>query len=329
MEEISDAGSIPASSINKNRVQVALCFCLNRSTFPCSFFASIVVEYAKINDGNNIFMRRRQRRRTIPIKPTIIVFAVVVLLGLIFLISSGGKIYKSSKKNSDEISQNTAVLKELSAKVPENDEEYKPPAEINLSEEEKKIIETPSDSFNDDEIRSWFQGSVVLGDSITSAAQEFGFLDTDVIIARIGTSLTGSDDLLEDGISRNPKLIVLFFGANDIDNYGGDPNAFVSAYNDAVSKIRASLPDVPIYLHAILPVQEGVYAGDEFAPRVAFNEALKAYCEKTDNVYYINADFILEQMPELFEPDGMHPVASFYPRWLTYIADVTGLSGSN
>ena len=274
-------------------------------------------------------MNKRQRRKSIPIRPTIIVFAVVVLLGLIFLISSGGKIYKSSKKNSEEIAQNTAVLKELSSKVPESSEEYKPPAEIDLSDEEKKILEADIDSFDDAQIRSWFQGSVILGDSITSAAEEFGFLDTDVIIAKIGISLIGSEDLLDDAISRNPKLIVLFFGANDIDNYGGDPNAFVDAYNSAVSRIRSSLPDVPIYLHAILPVQEGVYTGDEFAPRTSFNEALEAYCLKTDNVYYINADFLLEQKPELFEPDGMHPVSTFYPRWLTYIADVTGLSGTN
>ena len=61
---------------------------------------------------------------------------------------------------------------------------------------------------------------------------------------------------------------------------------------------------------------------------IALGKSGILYCLKTDNVYYINADFLLEQKPDLFEPDGMHPVSTFYPRWLTYIADVTGLSGT-
>ncbi len=274
-------------------------------------------------------MNQRRRKKKLPIRPTIIVFAVVVLLGLIFLIASGGKIYKSSRKNADEISQNTLALQELEAKTPTNYQEYRPPSEINLSDEQKKILDTPLDQFDDNEIRARFQGCVIMGDSITNAAWEFGFLDTDVIVAQIGARLMSSDELFDQAISLHPYVAFLFFGANGIADFGGDANAFVSAYNDAVLRLKESLPDVTIYLHAILPAQEGVYDGEEFAPRVEFNKALEEYCAKTEGVYYVNADFLLEQMPELYEPDGLHPVSTFYPRWLTYLADVAGLKAEN
>lgn len=270
----------------------------------------------------------RRRKKKIPVKETIIVFAVVVLLGLIFLIASGGRIYKSAKANASEIEQNGKLLKELEERVPETVKEEipKPAPELNLNTEEDKIMSMTLEDYDDALARRWFQGSVILGDSITMAAAEYGYLDYDVILARIGAGLENSGDLIADAVSRHPSVLFLFFGANDISNYLGDPELFVSQYRAAVGTIRSSLPDTPLYLIAILPEQEGVGYEEGYEYREQYNEALKKYCDQTENVYYINTDFILERNTDFYDADGIHPTAAFYPRWLTCLADVSGLS---
>ena len=283
---------------------------------------------------------QRRRKKKIPVRGTIALFVLVAVLGLIFLISSGGKIYKSSKANAAEIDDNVKILKELSEKTPRSAASESVPSEpaepapepktdVDLSAEEAKIMSITMNSYNDAELRKWFEGNVILGDSITMAAAEYGFLDYDVIVAKIGGGLTSSDDLFEEAIAKYPQVLFMCFGANDISNYLGDPNLFISQYSAAVDKLRASLPDTVFYLHAIMPVEEGVYYEEGFEYREAYNQALKEYCDKTDKTYYINSDFILQQNPDLYDADGMHPTGAFYPPWLTYLADMSGLSGNH
>lgn len=274
-------------------------------------------------------MSHQKKRKKIPVRATIIVFAVIVILGIIFLIASGGKIYKSSKRNSEEIEKNVAALKELETRTPAESGAYVPPAEFDLDEEQKKILETPSEDFNADQIRSYFQGSVILGDSITMAAEEYGYLGFDVICAEIGAGPLSAEGLFEDAIARNPAVLFVVFGSNDISNYNGDPALFIEQYGSMAERLKTALPNTAIYMHGILPIQEGIANEEGFEYRTLYNDALEKYCAEHDGIYYINADFILDQKPELYDADGIHPVSDFYLRWLTYLADVSGLSGGN
>ena len=75
-----------------------------------------------------------------------------------------------------------------------------------------------------------------------------------------------------------------------------------------------------------MPQQEGVGTEPGFEYRELYNSALEEYCNKTDGVEFISADFILEAQPELYDVDGVHPVGAFYPKWLTFLSDMAGLT---
>ena len=264
---------------------------------------------------------QRNRKKRIPVKETVIVFAIVAVLAIIFLIAAG-PVYRGSPKNQPEIEEGVRVLKEQEAKAPVNFE-INQPAEIkDLSAEQEKIMSMTEEDFKP----SWFQGTVLLGDSITLAAEEYEVMGPDVIIARIGAGLENSEDLLEDAISRNPSVVFFAFGNNDISSYLGDPSLFVDQYRTTIQKFKEALPNTVFYICDILPVQPGYEAPEGFEYRDAYNSALEAFCEETENVYYINSDFLLEKDPGLYDADGIHPVRDFYPKWLTYLADCAGLS---
>lgn len=288
---------------------------------------------------------RRRRRKKIPVKGTIIVFAVIVILGLVFLIASGGKIYKGEKGKEAEIEANVKTLKELDAKTPKTSQaaapsdpspsapsgtregEIKPAPSIDLNAEEEKIMSMTLEDYDDAKARSWFSGTVILGDSITMAIEEYGYLGNDVICAKIGAGFLNSDDLFADAVSKHPSVLFIFFGANDISNYLGNPELFIEQYQQSVESLRSQLPGTVFYAIGILPEQEGVGYEEGYEYREAYNEALKQYCEKTKDLNYLNADFILERNPDFYDADGIHPTASFYPRFLTFLADSAGLSG--
>lgn len=279
---------------------------------------------------------RGRRKKKIPIRKTILVLLAVVLLGLIFLIAGGGAVFHSSASRKEEIQGNVKVLKELETKKPAKEEKTepsgskdskdKPQAQTDLTGEEEKIMNLDLDKYNDALTRKWFEDAVILGDSLTLAAAEYGYLDYDVIMAAVGASLESSDDMFNTAIAKNPSVVFMFYGGNDISNYLGDPQKFIDQYKTALDKLQGALPDSTFYLHAILPELKGVGYEPGYEFREDYNKALEEFCETRDNVYYINADFILEKDQSLYEPDGIHPGPKFYPRWLTYLADVSGLS---
>lgn len=295
---------------------------------------------------NRRYMAVKKRKKRIPVKGTVIVLAVTVILGIVFFISGGLKIYTGSRKNQAEIQENVQILKEMSTKEPSSSRKTAgqetgpssgdstedpsgqtahPAAAIDLSAEQEKIMNMNLDDYNNEQTKLWYQGSVILGDSITMAAAEYGYLDYDVIVAKIGVGLSNGDEQFAEAIEKQPKALFICLGNNDISNYLGDPELFTSQYKEALATLREGLPDTPFYLCSILPVQEGVYE-EGFEYREVYNNALEQLCENTDNTFYVNADFILEQNPDLYDEDGIHPVSGFYPLWLTYLADVSGLS---
>ena len=56
-----------------------------------------------------------------------------------------------------------------------------------------------------------------------------------------------------------------------------------------------------------------------------YNEKLEELCGEM-TVTFLNAGFILEQDPSLYEKDGIHARKDFYYKWLTYMADMAGIS---
>lgn len=69
---------------------------------------------------------------------------------------------------------------------------------------------------DDVQIRQAFAGSVILGDSITNSIVEYGYLDTDVVVAKLGLSVAGADEQIATAISLNPSHVFMAFGSNDL-----------------------------------------------------------------------------------------------------------------
>ena len=90
---------------------------------------------------------------------------------------------------------------------------------------------------------------MIVGDSITESIAEYGFLDTSIVVAKLGLRIDDADEQINTAINLNPSTFFLSFGANDLEIYNGDPTGFIDAYREKVNQIKEALPDTPIYIN--------------------------------------------------------------------------------
>ena len=198
-------------------------------------------------------------------------------------------------------------------------------ANIAVSSDAESWDGQESTILSDVEIRQVFQGSVILGDSITNSITEYGYLDTDVVVAQLGLCLAAADSHIETAIALQPSHIFMAFGSNDLEIYISDASAFIDAYKVQLKKLQDALPGVPIYINGILPILPStIESNPPLGYYEDYNTALKAMCEETGCVYIDNS-FIVENNESMYEPDGEHVVMSYYPKWLTNMAKIAGL----
>ena len=166
------------------------------------------------------------------------------------------------------------------------------------------------------QIRQAFAGSVIVGDSITQAISEYGYLDTDVVVSKRGLSVVNAQEQFSTAISLNPSHVFLAFGTNDLEIYNGDPTGFIDAYREKVQMVKDALPDVPIYINSILPIQDFAIASNPALGYYSqFNQALSDFCDEMDCTFIDNT-FLVEDS-SMYEPDGEHVIMDYYPKWLT------------
>ena len=175
----------------------------------------------------------------------------------------------------------------------------------------------------DVQIKQAFQGTVIVGDSITESIAEYGFLDTSIVVAKLGLRIDDADDQINTAISLNPSVFFLSFGANDLEIYNGDSSAFIDAYRVKVKQIQNALPDTAIYINSILPIQQSaIDQSPALAYYDSFNQALRDFCDEM-GCTFIDDTFLVDE--SMYEPDGEHMVYNYYPKWLTYMAERAGL----
>lgn len=123
----------------------------------------------------------------------------------------------------------------------------------NLKNKEKSAAETASQEgiadgssvLDDVAIKQAFQGTVIIGDSITESIWEYGFLDTDVVVSKRGLSIAAADEQIETAIGLQPSVIFMAFGSNDLETYIDDSDAFIDAYRIQVQKLKDALLILP------------------------------------------------------------------------------------
>lgn len=264
---------------------------------------------------------------------TAAVLAGIAVLAVIFYLAGGTKEYRSSGKNEQEIRLNVAKLYEMQNAEPVDlDEAAKKRRKALLEEkggiliddmaaEEDKIMALTD--VTNAELLKRFRNAVIVGDSIPEDAPGYGWLNTEVVHAKIGIRINADSEVINSAIAANPSVMFLVFGVNDIETYVEQANVFVDRYRAAIEKIQGALPDTVIYAHAIFPPRS--LEGKSFYQYLdKYNEGLQALCEET-GAYYIDSSFILKREPGYYNNDGVHMIKSFYPLWFTYLADCAGL----
>lgn len=195
---------------------------------------------------------------------------------------------------------------------------------VDETSEQQKIMtmENPDVSVFD----QWFEDCALIGDSVSEGAKIYGFLNSSILFSKVGCSVAGAGELVESMVKMRPHKVFLALGINDIDNYGSKVEKFIDHYRNLISDIRSSLPDSDIYVSAILPMQQKAIDKEPKRKNVGlYNEKLEELCGEMDTVF-LNPGFILEADASLFEPDGIHVSKNFYYKWLTYMADIAGIS---
>lgn len=251
---------------------------------------------------------------------------ILAVIPATILLAAGVSFFCSRSSNSDKLCQEAVTrLEQLeAADISDTESQLRLLAEkdrpASSSTSEEGVL---GDILTDVQIKQVFQGTVIVGDSITESIAEYGFLDTSIVVAKLGLRIDAADEQISTAISLNPSVFFLSFGANDLEIYNGDSSAFIAAYKEKIDQIKAALPETPIYINSILLIQQSaIDQNPALAYYDSFNQALASFCEES-GCTFIDDSFLVDE--NMYEPDGEHMVYSYYPKWLTYMAERAGL----
>lgn len=263
-------------------------------------------------------------RRKIPL----LIAGGIFLLCLIFGIVR----WKAHKAEEAMIRENVVRLENMASEgLEETEEELRT---LQEKEAEARAAEAAAQQKEDEanftardisSLRQSFQGSMILGDSITEGLVSYQFLDSSVVAYARGKSVAKNDDLIQTAMNNKPQRVFMAFGMNDLGFFNGVADNFIAAYKEDVQALQEGIPDVEIYINSILPMTEAAIAKNQYlAQYTEFNQRLEEMCQEM-GLTYIDNTFIVEQHPEFHEEDGLHMSKSYYPLWMTNMAIKAGI----
>ncbi|NBK97251.1 MAG: GDSL family lipase [Erysipelotrichia bacterium] len=192
---------------------------------------------------------------------------------------------------------------------------------INLKQRSLALINKQAS----DDLPYRFSDYMILGDSIVEGLLSYGIFDTTICIGKRGARIDTIDDEINALVQKAPKGIFLAYGLNDIGYWRGDANRFSAVYEEKIKKLKSMLPNTKLYINAILPMAESAIAKNPlYANYIDFNKELERLCKKYDCIY-IDNHYILDQLSEKYEFDGIHPRYRYYALWANNMANIAGL----
>ena len=257
------------------------------------------------------------------------------LIGLALYLSGGVKEYRGAQGSRAEVAESRARLDAMQAQAPadldaEIKRQYRQTLEArrgimidDVAAEQQKILALTE--WNKADFARWFDGTAIVGDSIINQVRSYGWLDAPAF-SKGGIHLSVDLPLLDEVEAAQPSVIFLCFGMNDVGVFQERVNLYVERYSNVIRRLQRNIPEAVIYVHAALPVTEKCAEED---PNFRYIDLYNAEMEKACpdlGVYFIDSGFILKAKPELYHRDGRHPRENYYPLWLTYLADMTGLN---
>ena len=257
------------------------------------------------------------------------------LIGIALYLSGGVKEYRGDQGSRAEAKQSRAILESMQAQAPVDlDAEIKRRYRETLAArkgimiddieaEQQKILSLTE--WNKADFARWFDGTAIVGDSIINQVRSYGWLDAPAF-SKGGIHLSVELPLLDEVEAARPSVIFLCFGMNDVGVFKERVNLYVERYSNVIRRLQRNLPEAVIYVHAALPVTEKCVQEDpSFQYIDLYNAEMEKACPEL-GAYFIDSGFILKARPDLYHQDGRHPRDGYYPLWLTYLADMTGLN---
>lgn len=167
-----------------------------------------------------------------------------------------------------------------------------------------------------------YQHSVFLGDSITEGLAYHDVLEAENIIAGAGKTAQFALENVEELAGRKPERVYIQLGSDDLLWPTGNPQEYSLAhYAQLIDSIREQLPDAAITLLSVTPVTA---ATEQKEPRyrniAAYNEGLRQLAAEKQ-AGYIDLSPLVAEHSDLYDTDGIHFQAAFYPLLLDYLID--------
>lgn len=230
----------------------------------------------------------------------------------------------SDDKRQAEISQNIQTLQKDAGRLnPDASGAVSENHIADLKKEQEKILGLKR--VKNAQLLIRYTDVAIAGDSVAAAITEYGFLDKSKVFAKVGASVRSAGEIIETMEAVQPYIVFLCFGLNDAELYEEKTELFIRDYVACIEQIRQALPFAAIYICSVPSVtSEAVQKTAAYAYLPAYNDALQKMCDE-QNLAFLDASFILEQQPELYDQDGIHPKKAFYPKWLTFLADAAGV----
>lgn len=162
------------------------------------------------------------------------------------------------------------------------------------------------------DVWSQFQEYVILGDSRASGFSYYGWLPGEYVLAEPGDTIWKIGDYKSTVVAMAPARVFIAYGANDLD-YWSEPSGFTDELSGLIEDLKTELPDLEVYVSSILLVQDWALTSS-LRKIPEYNEAVRQMCDEFGYTYVDN-DSLTAEHQELYEGDGIHFKASFYPHW--------------
>lgn len=257
------------------------------------------------------------KKKILQIIPLILILAIGVLAIRLFVIITPQKAKKT------DTSEGIKIVKEMNEKdVKKTQQEVKKIQDSYSAEAQRKKV---AKALKDGNYKFAFKDCVIAGDSMIAAIEEYGVLDSNSIVAKVGAGTTFLSDNINNIVKKNPKYLILHFGENQISKTGAY-HYLTDPYLKALKQLKKKLPDTKIYVDSIFPVETKAYKENSYLKNVSFyNEKLKELAEEA-GVYYLDSEtMFLALKKNYYEPDGIHPILPFYTeQYLPFILQKAG-----
>ncbi|WP_185929323.1 GDSL-type esterase/lipase family protein [Paenibacillus popilliae] len=194
--------------------------------------------------------------------------------------------------------------------------------ETSTNKDEKTLKETSTSMNENTELKSLFKESVFFGDSITEGFTFHDVLDKTNVFGEAGKTafFALEDNDVAKVAERNPKHLFIALGSDDILWPTENPlQEGIQNYGKLLDQIKEKIPQTKVTILSVTPVTEKALKEEpRYSNIAAYNQMLKELADKKQ-VKYVDVSSVAEQNPALYDEDGIHFKAEFYPLLLDFL----------